>query len=568
MPGYRIKRDADGTPFVFVRQKGRALLRNATYNKGSAFTAEERKQFRLEGLLPSAVSSAENQLLRAYAYVRGRTDLLEQYFALVTLQERNETLFYRLILEHLEEFAPVIYTPVAALACEHFGHTFRLGSGMWITPEHVGRVERVLGNTRYQDIRLVVVTDNERCFGLGDKGAGGICVPIGKLVIYAVAAGIHPTQMLAISLDVGTNNQRLLDDPLYLGWRHKRLRGESYEQLVEELVAGLKKRFPRALLQWEDLKKRTAITLLDRYRDRLPSFSDDVQCTASVALAAVLASIHRSEIPLAEQRVIVFGAGAAGIGIARLIRVALARAGLRGTAVTRALAVIDRKGLLVKGRSVTEDYKKQFVWPLELIEDARLSRKGREDLLAMVKHLKPTVLIGASGQPWAFTEKVIRALGDGCRRPTVIIVSSPTSKAEAKAEDVIRWSEGRAQVVTWSHGTTVKRAGRTIRVSHGQNGFVAPGVALGALVSDALCVSDSMFVAAAEELARAVPRQDSEQGALLPPVSRLRTLTQRLARAVAREAIAEGVASSVDEEALPERIAELWRPVYVELRRG
>jgi len=568
MPGYRIKRDADGNPFVFVRFKGRGLLANPTYNKGSAFTPEERRQYRLEGLLPSAVSSPESQLMRAYQYVRSKDTLLQQYFSLAGIQDRNETLFYRMVLEHLEELAPVVYRPVAALASEQFCHTFRLGRGMWITPEHEGRVERVLGNSRYQDIRLVVVTDNERCCGLGDRGAGGICLPIGKLVMYTVAAGIHPTRMLPISLDVGTDNQALLDDPLYLGWRQRRLRGEPYERLVEEFVTAVQRRFPRALVQWEDLHRRTAFTLLDRYRDRLPSFSDDVQGTAAAALAGILCSIHESGIALRDQRVLVCGAGVAGVGIARLVRVALARAGLRGADLTQAVAVLDRGGLLVKGRSSLPDYKSELAWPATLCEEARLSRDAPLGLQAVIEGFKPTVLVGASGQAGVFTEPVIRAFDAGCERPLVLIVSSPASRAETRPEDVLRWTAGRAMVATWNPATSVTFGGRTIQVSQGDSTLIVPSVTLGALVSDATCVSDAMLVVAAEALAAAVPRSDVERGELFPPIGRLRSLTARLAVAVAREAAASGVAPELDDETLQSRIEEVWRPQYVQLKLG
>jgi malic enzyme len=568
VPGYRIKRDTDGTPFVFVRAKGRALLTNAMYNKGTAFTPEERRHFRLEGMLPSAVSSPESQLTRAYQYVKGKGQLLEQYYSLAGIQDRNETLFYRMVLEHLEEFAPVVYRPVAALASQHFCHTFRLGRGLWITPEHEGRVERVLGHTRYQDIRLIVVTDNERCCGLGDRGAGGICVPIGKLVMYTVAAGIHPTQMLPVSLDVGTDSRELLDDPLYLGWRHRRLRGEQYDRLVEEFVTAVQKRFPRALLQWEDFGRRTALMLLDRYRDRLPSFSDDVQGTAAAALAGILSYLHASQAQLRDQRVLICGAGVAGIGLARLLRVALARAGLLGSELTGAVAVLDSRGLLVKGRSGLREPKADQAWTPQQCERARLPRDAPAGLQAMVEAYQPTVLVGASGQAGLFSERVVRALDAGCERPLVLLLSSPASRAEAQPKQIVRWTSGRALVATWNPATTVSHGDRTIRVSQGDSTLLVPAVALGALVADASHVSDAMLVVAAEALASTVPRSDVEQGELYPPLGRLRSLTARMAVDVALEAAASGAAAEVDEETLRNRVAEVWRPAYVDLRLG
>jgi malate dehydrogenase (oxaloacetate-decarboxylating) len=532
------------------------------YNKGSAFTYEERERFGLDGLLPPRMSSPEVQLDRAYANIVRSDEPLQQYIALAALQDRNETLFYKIILRHLEKFAPVVYTPTVGLACQEYSHIFRRGRGLWITPLHKGKIANLLDNAPYDDVALIVVTDNERILGLGDQGAGGMGIPIGKLVLYTVGAGIHPTRVLPISLDVGTDNEALLEDPLYIGYRKPRLRGAEYDALVDEFIQAVKIRFPSALLQWEDFKKATAFTLLDRYRTELLSFNDDIQGTAAVALSGVMAAMRITDIPITEQRVVILGAGAAGIGIGRQLRDAMSAGGLRGDELTAAVAVLDSRGLLVDSRDFRDDYKREFAWPAALAEQKGLL--GSSGLADVVGTVKPTVLIGTSGQPGTFTEDVVRMMAAHVDRPVIFPFSNPTSKCEAVPADLIAWTEGRALVASGSPFDPVCYGDRTIRIGQGNNVYIFPGVGLGALVAKATEVTESMFTIAAKTLASEVGADDLAECALYPPLRELRQITARIAGAVALEAVRQGVAPTATAHEVAERVEEaMWQPEYI-----
>lgn len=563
MDSYRMKREG-GRQVVRVTLRGRALLCHPMFNKGTAFTPEERRALGLEGLLPKHTSTFEDQRTRAYSHISRKGDPLERYIGLAALQDRNETLFYRLLVDNLEELMPIVYTPTVGRACQEFSHIFRRGRGLWITPEDEGRIDEVLGNAPFDDVRLIVVTDNERILGLGDQGAGGMGIPIGKLSLYTAAAGIHPSKTLPISLDVGTDNKALLDDRLYVGWRHPRLRGERYDAFVGEFVAAVKRRFPSALLQWEDFKKGNAFSLLHRFKDDILSFNDDIQGTAAVALAGVLAACRKTGVPLEQQRVVILGAGAAGIGIAHQVRDALARAGLTGLALTRAVAVLDSRGLLVEGAPSDDAYKDEFRWPQALVDDVGL-KEGARGLLEVVQAVKPTVLIGTSGQPGVFGEDVVRAMAAHVAHPVVLPFSNPTDNSEAVPADILRWTEGRAIVATGSPFEPVEVGGRTVRIGQGNNVYIFPGVGLGAIVAGARRVNDGMFTVAAHALAERVSDDELAEGSLFPRLSRLRELTRAIALEVAREAMRSGVADPLDDAALEQRLEEeLWEPAYPE----
>lgn len=555
MNSYRTKRTPDGDSIVEVPLRGRALVNDPIYNKGTAFTAEERRTFGLTGLLPTSVSDLALQEERAYAHITRKTDPLERYIGMAALQDRNETLFYRVLTQHLEELMPVVYTPTVGRACQEFSRIFRRGRGLWLTPDDAGRLYDVLGNAPFEDVRLIVVTDNERILGLGDQGAGGMGIPIGKLALYTAAAGIHPSQTLPISLDVGTDNQALLDDPLYVGWRHPRLRGERYHAFIEEFVDAVKRRFPRALLQWEDFKKGNAFDLLYRYQDQILSFNDDIQGTAAVALAGVMGGARATGVPMRDQRIVILGAGAAGIGIGNQVRDALSRAGLAGDALTRAVAVLDSRGLLVEGEPSDDTYKDAFRWPRSLVAELGLTEK--RDLLSVVKAVKPTVLIGTSGQPRCFDEELVKEMARHVARPVVMPFSNPTSQSEAIPEDVLRWTNGRALVATGSPFDPVTLNGKTHRIGQGNNVYIFPGVGLGAIVSGAKRVTDGMFTVAAETLAKRLSDEDLASGALYPPLRELRSITREIAAAVAREA------GLVDDAEVERRLDEtIWEPSY------
>jgi malic enzyme len=533
------------------------------FNKGTAFTHEERADLGIEGLLPDAVSTLEQEEARAYRNVMRAGDPLGRYIALADLQDRDEVLFYRLLVDRIAELMPLVYTPTVGQACQEYSHVFRRPRGLWITPRFRGRIREVLGNAPFENVRLIVVTDNERILGLGDQGAGGMGIPIGKLALYTAAAGIHPAQCLPVSLDVGTDNQALLDDDLYLGWRHRRLRGEEYDALVDEFVAAVRYRFPGVLLQWEDFKKGNAFLLLDRYRKVLTSFNDDIQGSAAVAVAGILASGRTTGVALRDQRAVVLGAGAAGIGISRLLRSALRRAGLAGEALAAAIAVLDSGGLLVDDREIAEPHKRDFVWPAALAERHGLGRGEPRDLESVVRALRPTVLVGVSGQPGLFTEAVVRALAEGAPRPVVLAMSNPTSKAEAVPADVIRWTGGRALVATGSPFEPVSFGGRTIRIGQSNNAFVFPGTGLGILVSEAREVTDGMFAAAADRLAAEIRDADLAAGSLFPPPSDLRRVQVAIAEAVVKAAREDGVGAPIPDDAIPAAVrSRMWDPCY------
>jgi malate dehydrogenase (oxaloacetate-decarboxylating) len=561
MERYRIEVDGAG-PRVVVPYRGPQLLSHAMYNKSTAFTREERAAFGLEGLLPDAVSTMEMQAERVHGNIVRKDDPVERYIGLAALQDRNEHLFYRVLVDHLEEYLPIVYTPTVGRACQMYSKIFRRARGLWITPRQRGHVYEALANAPYEDVRLIVATDNESILGLGDQGAGGMGIPIGKLALYTAAAGIHPSNTLPISLDVGTDNQALLADDLYIGWRHPRLRGEEYDSLVDEFVRAVRRRFPRALLQWEDFRKGTAFALLDRYRKVLPSFNDDIQGTAAVALAGILAGSRLLGMALARHRIVILGAGAAGVGIARLLRDALARAGLGGADLTRAVAVLDSHGLVVEGEGAAEDYRRALAWPQDLAVAHGLA--PGHDLLAVVRALHPTVLIGVSGATGAFTETVVREMASHADRPLVFPLSNPTSQAEASPEDVLRWTEGRALVATGSPFPSVVFGGRTRRVGQGNNAFIFPGIGLGALVAEARELTDGMFRAAAERLADELRQEDLEAGALFPPIPALRRVTAHIAEAVVRQARADGVAPDVPGDDVARRVTHaMWEPAYI-----
>ena len=475
----KIERDAAGKVVIRTPYRGQALISQGLLNQGSAFTSADRQAFGLEGLLPAVVTTLEQQVERAYRSVCRKDDPLERYIGLAALQDRNEVLFYRLLLEHVDEFMPIVYTPTVGDACREYSAIFRRGRGLWITPDDQGRIDEVLGNAPRHDIKLVVVTDNERILGLGDQGAGGIGIPIGKLSLYTMAAGIHPAHTLPISLDVGTDNEELLNNPLYIGYRKPRLRGERYQELVAEFVQAVKTRFPSTLLQWEDFKKANAFGLLERYKKELPSFNDDIQGTAGVALAGVLAACRGMGRPLEKQRVVTLGAGAAGVGIARQLRDAFARAGLEGDALTEAICLMDSRGALVDGREVGDAHKREFVWPAALAKKNGLPADGAVDLLGVVSALKPTVLIGTSGEPGHFSEAVVREMAKHHDQIAVFPFSNPTSKSEGRPADIIPWSDGKAWVATGSPFEPVQHGGRTIRIGQGNNVYIFPGVGLG-----------------------------------------------------------------------------------------
>jgi malate dehydrogenase (oxaloacetate-decarboxylating) len=564
---YQIERSPDGRWIMAgVWKRGSALLQDPLLNKGSRFTAEERKLFELDGLLPCEATDRDHQVLRGYQHLEDRGDNpLEKYVSMMGLMDRNETLFYQVLAEHLDELIPIVYTPTVGRAAQGFSHVFRRGRGLWITPAHRGRIFEVLGHARNDDVKLIVVTDNERILGLGDQGAGGMVIPVGKLALYTLGAGIHPAYTLPISLDVGTTNQALLTDDMYVGHRAERLRGDEYYSLVDEFVDAVKRRWPHAVLQWEDFKKVNAFTLLDRYRDVLPSFNDDIQGTAATIVAGVLAACRATGTKLADQRLVLVGAGAAGVGIARHLRHELEAAGVSGPDLCRAVTLFDTSGLVGHHRSELDEHKRDVACPAELARQLGLDESST--LTDVVHALHPTVLIGTTGEAGCFTEEIVRSMATHVERPVVMALSNPTSKAEAVPADVFRWTDGRALMTTGSPFDPVEYGGRQLPVSQGNNVYVFPGVGLGTIVSGATKVTDAMFAAAANALAARVDERAIREGILYPPLRDLRDITQSIARAVAREASDSGVGNQMNDAEIDRALRmETWDLEYPELR--
>jgi malate dehydrogenase (oxaloacetate-decarboxylating) len=558
-PLFEIRRDpATGEQYLQTALHGRALLEQPLLNKGSAFSEAERREFGLEGLLPPGESTAEVQLERIYGNYRQKTSNLERYIHLVSLQDRNETAFYRLLSEHLVEMMPIVYTPVVGEACQAYSRIYRRPRGLYIAYPQRDTIDAALANLGDQEIGIIVVTDGERILGLGDLGIGGMGIPIGKLSLYSVCAGIHPATTLPIILDVGTNNQALLDDPLYLGWRHQRIRGAEYDAFVEAFVTAVTKRFPRVLLQWEDFAKNNAARLLERYRDRLCSFNDDIQGTGAVTLAAAMAGVAASGGKFAKQRIVLLGAGSAAAGITSQLATAMRAEGLTEEQARRAIWLVDSQGLVHAGRSDLDDFKREYAQPA----DATVS------LLEVVKRARPTILIGTAAQPQAFTEDVVREMARHVERPLVFPLSNPTSKCEALPVDVIKWTEGRAFVATGSPFDDVEFAGRRIRIGQCNNAYIFPGVGLGVIASHSRRVTDAMFVAAARALSELSPARRDASQPLLPPLSEVREVAKRVALAVAMQAQRDGLADPLPQEELQRQIeATMWTPDYLPYRR-
>jgi malate dehydrogenase (oxaloacetate-decarboxylating) len=564
MHSYLPRRDPEtGESFLPVRERGRAVLSDPLLNKGTAFDERERDELGLRGMLPARITGMEDQLRRAYEHFLAAASDMARNRALARLQDSNETLFFRLLLEHMEEMTPIIYTPVVAEACRHWSHLFRRTRGLYLTPADRGRMDKVLANAPAPPA-VIVVTDNERILGIGDQGAGGMGIPIGKLALYTLGAGIHPSTCLPISLDVGTDNGDLLRDRLYVGWRNPRLRGDPYFELVDEFVDAVKRTYPDALLQWEDFGKNTSFRHLEAHRERICSFNDDIQGTAAVSVAGLLGAMRLTGGKLRDQRIVLLGAGSAGVGISRLIVDEMMTEGLSRAEAHDRIFTLDSKGLVVEGRPGLDDHKREFA-----VAPSRIASWGPQGdqipLLEVVRRVHPTVLFGVSGQPGVFDEATIRAMSETAKRPIILPLSNPTSCAEARPVDIITWTGGRAIVGTGSPFDDVIYDGRRHRVGQGNNVFIFPGVGLGTIVAKARKVTDGMFLAAAKTLAGCVADELLQMGCIYPRIDEVRSVSRAVAVAVARRAIEEGVGEPVgDLEAKIE--AAMWEPRYLPYR--
>ena len=513
---------------LYVSRRGPDLITHPLLNKGTAFTEQEREQFGLRGLLPDRVSSIEEQVALELEHIRRKEDDLERYIGLAATQDRNETLFYRLLIEHLEEFAPIVYTPTVGRACQEFSHIFRKPRGIWITPDDVGRMDEMLSAAAQRDVRLIVITDNERILGLGDQGAGGMGIPVGKLALYTAAAGIYPAWTLPVSLDVGTDNHQLLDDPLYLGYRAPRLRGQAYDEVVEAFVEAVGRVFPRAVVQWEDFKQHNALRVLARYRHRIPCFNDDVQGTGAVVLAGLLAA-RREQGGLRGERILSLGAGAAAIGIGTMIKRQLAFEGATPQEAADALVLMDSHGVVNLGRPSVADDQRAFALAVERVAELGLTDADLADPVAVARAFRPTILLGTTGCHGAFSEGLVRQMAANHPQPIVMPLSNPSSASEAQPSDVLAWTGGRALVATGSPFPDVEIDGRRRVVGQANNVFIFPGVGLGAIVAEARELTDDAFLVAAHRLAAMVEDSRLESGAIYPPIPELRTAARSIA---------------------------------------
>jgi malic enzyme len=545
-----------------VYRRGRDLIGQPLLNKGTAFTDEERGAFSLRGLLPARVMTIEEQVALELEHVRRKTDDLERYIGLAALQDRNETLFYRVLSENLEEFAPIVYTPTVGRACQEFSHIFRRMRGVWITPSDVDRIDDILRTAANDDTRLIVVTDNERILGLGDQGAGGMPIPVGKLALYTAASGIYPAWTLPVSLDVGTDRPELLADPLYLGYRAPRLRGQAYDDVVEAFVESVRRVFPAAVVQWEDFKQHNALRILNRYRHRLPSFNDDVQGTGAVVLGGLLAA-RRDQGGLDGERFLFLGAGAASIGIAGLLRKHLAVDGGAGGADGPVMALMDHLGLVHLGRTDIADDQRPFAVDEGWFIQAGLTSQDLADPVAVARALKPSVLIGTTGCRGAFSEALVREVARHSPTPIILPLSNPGDRAEARPQDVFEWTDGRAIVATGSPSADVVLPGGSRTIGQANNVFVFPGVGLGAIVAEAREVTDEAFLVAARQFASLVSAERLASGAMFPPIGDLRQIARTIAVAVVRHLRDSGYGRQYrDEDIGPAVDRAMWWPEY------
>jgi malate dehydrogenase (oxaloacetate-decarboxylating) len=552
--------------YLAVARRGTALKADPFLNKATCFSLEERRQFGLEGLLPPHVSSVEAQLERAYANYKSSGDDIQRYIFLCALQDRNETLFYRLLLDHLDEMAPIVYTPTVGKACQQYSHIYRYPRGVYISPEHRGRMVDVLRANAIDDCRVIVLTDNEAILGLGDLGVGGMGIPIGKLTLYTAGAGIHPATCLPIDFDIGTNNESLLVDPLYLGVRQRRLRGERYFELVDELVDAIKEVYPHALVQWEDFAGATAFEVLERYQHEVLSFDDDIQGTGAVVVAGILGALQQAGRSLRDERIVFLGAGASGGGCAHALREAFKADGVSQQDAASRIACIDSRGLILSDRPGLRGHKVSLAAAPELVSGWNVDGETI-GLLDTVRNFKPTILLGMSGRPGAFREEVVREMHRHCSRPVIFPLSNPTSLSEATPADLLRWTRGAALVATGSPFAPVEVGGQVYEIGQANNVLIFPGVGLGAVAVGASHLPDSAFLAAAQACAEAANVSMRPGAPIFPPLKSLRSISRVVGTAVARALVDADAAPPLSAEEIDERISEfIWDPVYLPYR--
>ncbi|WGL15534.1 NAD-dependent malic enzyme [Microbulbifer bruguierae] len=548
---------------LYIPHAGPSLLEIPLLNKGSAFSLQERIEFNLIGLLPNNVESISEQVRRAYhQYQQCRTDL-ERHIYLRAIQDDNETLFFRLIEQHIEEMLPIIYTPTVGAACEEFSNIYRNHRGLFVSYPDRKYMDDILRSATKENVKVIVVTDGERILGLGDQGIGGMGIPIGKLSLYTACGGISPAYTLPVMLDVGTNNRALLNDPMYMGWRNERISQEEYDEFLAEFIAAVKRRWPRVLVQFEDFAQTNAMPLLNRYRDEICCFNDDIQGTAAVALGTMLAACKAKDEKLSKQKVLVVGAGSAGCGIAEQVVAAMVNDGVSESKARSRIFMFDRYGLVTSDMKNLHDFQARLAQSPEKYPEA-----AEWDLQMLIEQVKPSILIGVSGQGSLFSQPVIEALHKGCKRPLVMPLSNPTSRAEATPQEVLEWTNGAAMVATGSPFEPVELDGKKYPIAQCNNVYIFPGIGLGVIAAGANRVTDNMLMAASNALAENAPVVKKGSGALLPSLSNIREVGKAIAMAVGKQAQEDGVAPGISLEKLEKNIEKnFWAPNYRRYRR-
>ncbi|EIT7137520.1 NAD-dependent malic enzyme [Vibrio parahaemolyticus] len=552
---------------LYIPYAGPALMATPLLNKGSAFSAEERSSFNLEGLLPETTETIQEQVERAYQQYKSFESDMDKHIYLRNIQDTNETLFYRLVQNHISEMMPIIYTPTVGAACENFSNIYRRGRGLFISYPNRDRIDDLLNNAANHNVKVIVVTDGERILGLGDQGIGGMGIPIGKLSLYTACGGISPAYTLPIVLDVGTNNPQRLADPMYMGWRHPRITGPDYDAFVEEFIQAVQRRWPDTLIQFEDFAQKNAMPLLERYKDRICCFNDDIQGTAAVTVGSLLAACKAAGTQLSKQRITFLGAGSAGCGIAEAIIAQMVSEGISDEKARSQVYMVDRWGLLQEGMPNLLDFQQRLVQKHSNTKEWENEGNGFS-LLDVMRNAKPTVLIGVSGAPGLFSQEVIEEMHKHCKRPIVFPLSNPTSRVEATPNDIIRWTNGEALVATGSPFDPVVHEGRTYPIAQCNNSYIFPGIGLGVLAVNAKRVTDEMLMESSRALATCSPLAINGRGALLPPLEEIHLVSKKIAFAVAKKAIEQGVALEITDEALNDAIDQaFWQPVYRRYKR-
>ncbi|MGB0893665.1 MAG: NAD-dependent malic enzyme [Parashewanella sp.] len=552
---------------LYLPYAGPAILEAPLLNKGSAFTEEERIFFNLEGLLPYAIETIEEQASRAYEQYKRFDNDINKHIFLRNIQDTNETLFYRLVQDHVTEMMPIIYTPTVGLACESFSKNYRRNRGLFLSYANKNRIRDILNNSTRRKVKVIVVTDGERILGLGDQGIGGMGIPIGKLALYTSCGGISPAYTLPITLDVGTDNPNLLEDPMYMGWRHPRIGGEEYAEFVEEFMKAVSERWPDALIQFEDFAQKNAMPLLERYKDKYCCFNDDIQGTAAVTVGSLLAACKAAGTQLSEQRVAFLGAGSAGCGIAEAIVAQMVSEGISDEKARSQVFMVDRWGLLLNNMPTLLPFQMKLAQAAS-ITDSWSDVGDNISLLDVVANAKPTVLIGVSGAPGLFTEQVIKTMHQHCERPIVFPLSNPTSRVEATPKDVLHWTNGAALVATGSPFKPVVINDKSFEIAQCNNSYIFPGIGLGVLAAKAKRVSENMLMASSRALAECSPLAQDGKGQLLPPLEDIHQVSRKIAFAVAKAAIDDGLAPEVkDEQVLKAIEKNFWNPEYRNYKR-